>query len=68
MRQKLPKSPRWTAKNAEKELLSGGFKIIRTKGSHKIYMKNNIRIVLPFHSGKILHPKIIKQVIKALER
>jgi len=64
----LPKNPRWTAKDAEKELLSNGFEILRTKGSHKIYIKNNIRIVLPFHSGKILHPKIVKQVIKAIKK
>ncbi len=40
--------------------------MIRSKGSHRIYMKDNKRIVLPFHKGKILHPKIIKQVLKIL--
>ncbi len=64
----MPKNPRWTAKDAEKELLSNGFEILRTQGSHKIYIKNNIRIVLPFHSGKILHPKIVKQVIKSIKK
>lgn len=67
MRFPLPKDPRVTAIEAEKLLLNSGFKLIRTKGSHRIYLKDDKRIVIPFHSGKILHPKIIKQVLKAIE-
>jgi predicted RNA binding protein YcfA (HicA-like mRNA interferase family) len=52
---------------AEKILFEKGFHLIRTKGSHRIYLKDDKRIVIPFHSGKILHPKIVKQVIKAVE-
>lgn len=26
-----------------------------------------MRVVIPFHSGKILHPKIVKQVLQAIE-
>ncbi|NOZ63953.1 MAG: hypothetical protein GXO71_03300 [Caldiserica bacterium] len=29
-----------------------------------MYRKGNRRIVLPFHKGKILHPKIVKQILK----
>jgi predicted RNA binding protein YcfA (HicA-like mRNA interferase family) len=29
-------------------------------------MKGNVRIVIPFHSGNILHPKITKQVFIAI--
>ena len=57
-----PKLPRLTAKEAEKILLESGFVHIRTKGSHKIYKKGNERFVIPFHKGKILHPKIIKSL------
>ncbi|MCF6269139.1 MAG: type II toxin-antitoxin system HicA family toxin [Melioribacteraceae bacterium] len=64
----MPKHPRWEAKDAEKQLLAYGFDLIRTKGSHRIYYKNNVRVVIPFHSGRILHPKIIKQVLKATEQ
>jgi len=63
----LPKLPRLTFDRAESLLLDSGFKLMRTKGSHKIYFKEKLRIVLPFHSGKILHPKIIRQVFKAIE-
>jgi len=63
----LPKSPRLTAQEAEIMLLKAKFEIIRTKGSHKIYKKDNSRIVIPFHTNKILHPKIIKQLVKILK-
>ncbi|MDJ0730682.1 MAG: type II toxin-antitoxin system HicA family toxin [Crocosphaera sp.] len=56
-----------TAKEAEKLLLNAGFMQIRSQGSHRIYLKDNIRVVIPFHSGKILHPKIINQVLNAIE-
>jgi len=60
----LPRLPRLTAPEAETMLQKAGFVLIRSKGSHRIYQKDNRRIVLPFHSGKILHPKIVKQVLK----
>ena len=58
-----PKQIRLTAKAAEKLLLQNGFEINRQKGSHRIYIKDGVRIVLPHHSGEILHPKIIKQLL-----
>ncbi|MGB9713337.1 MAG: type II toxin-antitoxin system HicA family toxin [Dissulfurimicrobium sp.] len=51
---------RLTAKEAEKMLFDSGFVLIRQKGSHRIYLKGNCRMVLPHHAGGILHPKIIK--------
>jgi predicted RNA binding protein YcfA (HicA-like mRNA interferase family) len=39
-----------------------GFILERQKGSHRIYTKYNYRMVLPHHTGNILHPKIIKQL------
>jgi predicted RNA binding protein YcfA (HicA-like mRNA interferase family) len=48
-------------------LLKAGFGLMRSKGSHRIYFKEGRRIVLPFHPGKMLHPKIVKQVFKCLE-
>ncbi|MDI6780026.1 MAG: type II toxin-antitoxin system HicA family toxin [Bacteroidota bacterium] len=64
----MPKLQRLTAVEAETMLFKNGFKLIRTKGSHRIYQYKNKRIVLPFHTGKILHPKIVKQVITAIEK
>jgi len=48
-------------------LLKAGFEWIRSKGSHRIYIKANKRVVVPFHAGKTLHPKIVRQVLKAIE-
>jgi len=62
----LPKQPRLTAKEAEKLLFDAEFLLLRTQGSHRIYQKHNVNIVIPFHSNKILHPKIVKQVIEAI--
>jgi predicted RNA binding protein YcfA (HicA-like mRNA interferase family) len=55
-----------TAKEAEKLLLKAGFVWVRTSGSHRVYMRGNVRVVLPFHAGKSLHPKIVKEVLEAI--
>ncbi|WP_121757059.1 type II toxin-antitoxin system HicA family toxin [Helicobacter felis] len=39
-------------------MLTNGFIFSRQKGSHRI-SKGKIRQVLAFHSGQILHPKIL---------
>ncbi len=57
----MHRKPRLTAEQAESLLLEAGFAWVRSKGSHRIYMKGRKRIILPFHSGKVLHPKIVKQ-------
>ena len=63
----MPKNPRLTPSEAESLLLESGFILLRCKGSHRIYQKNHEKIVIPFHQGKILHPKIVKQVIESVE-
>ena len=57
--------PRITANQFIKVLEKLGFKFVRQKGSHKVYRNNNnVRAVVPFHSGQIVHIKIIKQFLK----
>lgn len=63
----MPKLPRWTAGDAESALLRAGFDHLRSKGSHRIYGKKSLRITVPFHGNTTLHPKIVKQVIEAIE-
>jgi len=62
----LPKQERLTPVEAESLLVKNGFVLLRIKGSHRIYGKEHRRITIPFHKGKILHPKIIKQVFKMI--
>ena len=63
----MPKQPRLNAKEAEKLLLDAGFIQIRSKGSHRVYRLEDVRVVIPFHSGKVLHPKIVQQVMQAIK-
>jgi len=63
----MPKLPRLTAADAEAMLLKAGFVWLRSKGSHRIYAKGGRRVVVPFHGNATLHPKIVKQVLDAIE-
>jgi predicted RNA binding protein YcfA (HicA-like mRNA interferase family) len=63
----VPKLLRLTAAEAERKLLGFGFVLLRSKGSHRIYFRAGERVVIPFHRGKILHPKIIRQVLLAVQ-
>ncbi len=64
----MAKLPRLTAKDAEKLLFEVGFMLARSKGSHRIYMKGIKRVIIPFHSNIILHPKIVKQLLKTINQ
>jgi predicted RNA binding protein YcfA (HicA-like mRNA interferase family) len=61
------KLPRLNASEAEELLIKAGFVLKRIKGSHHIYSKGVVRATIPFHSGRILHPKIVKQVLSLIE-
>jgi predicted RNA binding protein YcfA (HicA-like mRNA interferase family) len=63
----MSKVPRLTASDAEAALLKAGFVWLRSKGSHRIYANGGRRVVVPFHGGATLHPKIVKQVLEAIE-
>ena len=63
----MPKLPRLTAAEAEAMLQQAGFAWLRSKGSHRIYSNGGRRVVVPFHGGATLHPKIVKQVLEAIE-
>ncbi len=63
----MPKLPRWSAPDAERALLHAGFEHLRSKGSHRIYGRGRLRVTVPFHTGAILHPKIVKQVLDIIE-
>ena len=63
----MPKRPRLTPQEAEGTLLKSGFLLARTSGSHRIYVRGAVRVVIPWHAGRALHPKIVKQVFRAIE-
>jgi len=59
------KLPKLTAKEIIAVLEKAGFILSRQSGSHKIY-KNSCgkRVTVPYHSGRILHPKVLKSILK----
>lgn len=63
----MPKLPRWSATEAERALFHAGFDHLRSKGSHRIYGKGELRVTVPFHGGETLHPKIVKQVLEMID-
>ena len=63
----MPRLPRLTAAEAEALLSKAGFVWLRSKGSHRIYAKDALRVVVPFHGNETLHPKIVKQVLEAID-
>ncbi len=58
------KLPRLTAAEVIKILEKCGFALARQSGSHKIYKDvAGKRATVPFHSAKILHPKVLKSIM-----
>jgi len=59
------KLPRITAREVIRVLERIGFRLVRQSGSHKIYKnEKGVRITVPYHSGKILHPKLLKSILR----
>ncbi len=64
----MPRLPRITAKQIISILEKRGFKLIRQSGSHKIYRSSEgKRTTVPFHDNKVLHPKVLKNILKDAE-
>lgn len=62
------KLPRLTAKEAEDIIKKKGFVLIRQSGSHRIYRNaKGVRVTIPFHGKKILHPRIVKSIFSDAE-
>lgn len=59
------KLPRITADEVIHALERAGFKLSRQSGSHKIY-KNETgkRATVPYHKGRVLHPKVLSSILK----
>jgi len=62
MSEKLPQVP---ASRIFTLLKRKGFTCVRQSGNHKIFKNDSgTRVTVPDHAGKILHPKIVKQICK----
>lgn len=62
------RTPRVTAHEIVRALQRCGFKFARQSGSHAIYTNaRGKRVTVPVHAGKILHPKVLKSIIRDAE-
>ena len=59
----MPKLPALKPRQTIKVLEKAGFSFIRQKGSHKIYVKDNIGITVPVHN-KDLRKGTLRDIIK----
>jgi predicted RNA binding protein YcfA (HicA-like mRNA interferase family) len=59
-----PRQPRVTAAQVIRVLEKRGFNLVRQSGSHQIYKDvSGKRATVPLHSRKILHPKILRNIL-----
>jgi len=59
-----PQMPRVTAAQVIRVLNKLGFSLSRQSGSHKIYRNaSGNRVTVPFHTVKILHPKVLRNIL-----
>ncbi|MCX6751474.1 MAG: type II toxin-antitoxin system HicA family toxin [Candidatus Nomurabacteria bacterium] len=63
-----PKLLRFNARQIIKIIEAKGFSLSRQSGSHMIfYNKKGVRITIPKHTSKIIHPKILKNILRDAE-
>jgi predicted RNA binding protein YcfA (HicA-like mRNA interferase family) len=61
----MPKLPRLSAREICSVLEKLGFSIARQSGSNIIYKNaEGKRATVPFHTPKILHPKVLKSILR----
>lgn len=60
--------PRVTAAMAVRALERAGFMLVRQSGSHKIFRNpQGKRATVPYHAGKVLHPKVLSSILRDAE-
>ncbi len=64
----MPKLPRLTARQIITVLEKKGFALARQSGSHRIFRDAaGRRVTVPFHASKILHPKVVRSILRDAE-
>jgi predicted RNA binding protein YcfA (HicA-like mRNA interferase family) len=60
--------PRLTAKDIVRVMERRGFALSRSSGSHHIYKDSaGRRVTVPVHTGRILHPKVLLNIVRDME-
>lgn len=64
----MPRLPRVSARQIIAVLQKVGFSLARQSGSHMIYKNvDGRRVTVPFHASKVLHPKVLKSILRDAE-
>jgi hypothetical protein len=63
----MPKLPRQLRRMPKRCRLKAGFVWLRSKCSHRIYARGRTQGGGSFHSNATLYPKVVKQVLDAIE-
>jgi len=60
--------PRLTAGEAIRALERAGFTLVHQSGSHRLYRNEaGRRVMVPYHAEKILHPKVLRSILRDAE-
>lgn len=57
-----------TSPQAEKLLVNSGFSVAGSKDNHRLYLKSDIRIVLPLHPEQVLSQQITKEILEVVKK
>ncbi len=60
----MKKLPRVAAREVESALLRTGFKFSHAKGSHRSYIKEGKRVIVPFHGNRIIPPGTLRNILR----
>lgn len=62
------KLPRITADQVIRVLERTGFSLVHKAGGHRVYRNGEgRRVTVPYHAGKILHPKVVMSIIADMD-
>jgi len=60
--------PRITARKVIRVLEKSGYIQVRQSGSHRIFRNSEgTRVTVPYHSGKILHPRVLRSILRDID-
>ena len=60
----MKKLPRVAAREVESALLRAGFQHSHAKGSHRSYIKEGKRVIVPFHGNRIIPPGTLRNILR----
>ncbi len=59
----MPKLPVLTPRVVCRALERAGFVLVRQKGSHRMYVKDNLGVTVPYHNQDLKH-KTLKHIVQ----